>query len=152
MQIVNFGKFKLFPKKINFINHYLPQFYYITKEENNLYTTTCMTLRIDGTGENEKDSILNMINNCAFFIVENFKNYSREEAWDNLEECLYESIRLKDEWDAYSREQLVGLRNEYLIHVCNSFVIPSNLDQKNPSVRFTFSLEYQSTTNKQFNL
>ena len=104
--VVGVGKIKIFPS--NVLPYEIPMLsFLVVKEEENIYSSICIHLHIDGDGSSPEEARENMKDNILDFLHENFKDdRANGPAWDYLCELFLIDSNTKELWDAYRTSQI----------------------------------------------
>jgi hypothetical protein len=104
--VVGIGKIKVFPS--NSFPYEIPMLsFLVVKEEENVYTSICIHLRIDGDGASPEEARENMKDHILDFLHENFtKDRAQGPAWDHLKNLFLQDDAAKELWDAYRTLQV----------------------------------------------
>ena len=104
--VVGIGKIKIFPS--NNLPYEIPMLsFLVIKEQDNIYTSICIHLQIDGDGASPEEARENMKDHILEFLYENFKgNRVEGPAWDHLNELFLINDTTKELWDAYRTSQI----------------------------------------------
>ena len=104
--VVGIGKIKIFPS--NTIPYEIPMLsFLVIKEQENVYSSICIHLQIDGDGSSPEEARENMKDHILEFLYENFKeNRADGPAWDHLNELFLINDISKELWDAYRSSQI----------------------------------------------
>jgi len=98
-KVIGVGRFKIGIQKDYTYNNLLS--FVNVKYSNKLYISTCINLRIDGSGGTKETAEKKMFENVLFFLGQNFKLLSHRDALKNLQ-SLYESDKISDKfWKPY---------------------------------------------------
>jgi hypothetical protein len=92
----------------------LLSFLYI-KESDTSFITTCIHLRIDGYGKTLEEAERDMVQSIYYFLCQNFKELSPEDAWDNLYDYYKADEWSNELWNAYHKVQI-------LLSMCGGFI------------------------------
>ena len=109
--VVGIGKIKVFPS--NNFPYEIPMLsFLVVKEQENVYSSICIHLHIDGDGSSPEDARENMKDHILEFLYENFKD-SRPEgpAWDHLNELFLIDDTTRELWNAYRTSQVKYSQN-----------------------------------------
>jgi len=99
--VIGLGIFKVTCKTAGYSYNKFLSFVTI-KHSDEAYISTCINLRIDGNGRTGQNAERYMFENVLFFLRQNYKLLSPEDAVKNLE-SLYEADEISDElWNAYN--------------------------------------------------
>ena len=104
--VVGIGKIKVFPS--NKLPYEIPMLsFVVVKEGENIYSSICIHLRIDGDGASPEEARENMKDHIIEFLYANF-NEGRAEgpAWDHLRELFLLDEVTHELWDAYRTAQI----------------------------------------------
>jgi transcriptional accessory protein Tex/SPT6 len=82
-EVIGIGKVKI-PKSQGFDHEIQMLSFLVIQESSNSFISTCIHLRIDGYGKTADEAKQDMVENTYYFLCENFKNLTVEDAWDNL--------------------------------------------------------------------
>jgi hypothetical protein len=104
--VVGIGKIKIFPS--NALPYEIPMLsFLVVKEQENVYSSICIHLHIDGDGASPEEARENMKDNILDFLSENFKdNRSEGPAWVYLNELFLIDDVSKELWNAYRTSQI----------------------------------------------
>ncbi|WP_461255363.1 ImmA/IrrE family metallo-endopeptidase [Treponema sp. R80B11-R83G3] len=103
--IVGIGKVKI--PKTKELNQEIQLLSFLDiKKSENLFISTCIHLRIDGYGETAEEAEEDMVENVYYFLCQNFKNLSLNDAWENLKMLLKSDEWSSELWDAYHEAQI----------------------------------------------
>jgi hypothetical protein len=105
-EVVGIGKIKVFPS--NRLPYEIPMLsFLVVKEQENVYSSSCIHLRIDGDGASPEEARENMKDHILDFLHENFtKERAQGPAWDHLKELFLLDDTTHELWDAYRTLQL----------------------------------------------
>jgi len=111
-EVIGIGKVKI-PRTINF-DHEIQLLSFISiREDANSFISTCIHLHIDGYGKTEEEADENMVENICYFLTQNFKVLSNEDAWENIRELFKSDAWSSELWDAYREVQVqLSIRGE----------------------------------------
>ena len=104
--VVGIGKIKIFPS--NTVPYEIPMLsFLVVKEDENVYSSICIHLHIDGDGPSPEEARENMKDHILDFIIDNFANErAKGPAWDHLNELFMMDDTTKELWDAYRTSQV----------------------------------------------
>ena len=104
--VVGIGKLKVFPS--NNLPFEIPMLsYLVIQEQENIYTSICIHLHIDGDGVSPEEARENMTEHVLEFLSNNFKEERVEEAaWDHLNELFQIDDVTCELWNAYRTAQV----------------------------------------------
>ena len=112
--VVGIGKIKI-PRTLEF-NYEIPLLSFLSireRELDNSFISTCIHLRIDGYGKTEVEAENDMVKNVVYFLIQNFKELSIEDAWENLRDLFKSDDWSSELWDAYREVQMqLSMRGE----------------------------------------
>jgi hypothetical protein len=105
-EVVGIGKIKIFPS--NDLPYEIPMLsFLVVKEQENVYSSICIHLRIDGDGVSSEEARENMKDHIIDFLYANFKEGRSEgPAWDHLKELFLLDEITSELWDAYRTAQI----------------------------------------------
>ena len=109
--VVGIGKIKVFPS--NVLPYEIPMLsFLVVKEQENIYSSICIHLHIDGDGSSPEEARENMKDHILDFLYDNFKE-SRAEgpAWDHLKELFIIDDTTCELWNAYRTSQILYSKN-----------------------------------------
>jgi hypothetical protein len=79
----------------------------VVKEQENVYSSICIHLCIDGDGASPKEARENMKDHILDFLYENFtEDRAQGPAWDHLKELFLLNNTTQELWDAYRTLQV----------------------------------------------
>lgn len=97
------GNLKVFKSEL--FNYNIPTLSFIVaKNDENIYTASCIHLLIDANGKNDIEAIERLKVACKDFLIDIFNN-NQVNAWEQLHE-LFTSACTKDFWNGYRDFQL----------------------------------------------
>jgi hypothetical protein len=104
--VVGIGKIKVFPS--NVLPYEIPMLsFLVIKEQENVYSSVCIHLHIDGDGASPEEARENMKEHILDFLDENFKeNRAEGPAWDHLNELFQIDDTTRELWNAYRASQI----------------------------------------------
>ena len=104
--VVGIGKIKIFPS--NDLPYEIPMLsFLVVKEQENVYSSICIHLHIDGDGSSPEEARENMKDYILEFLYDNFKeNRPEGPAWDHLNELFLIDDTTRELWDAYRTSQI----------------------------------------------
>ena len=104
--VVGIGKLKVFPS--NALPFEIPMLSFIVvKEQENIYTSICIHLHIDGDGASPEDARENMKDHIIEFLYDNFKGSRADDAaWEHLNELFQIDDTTCELWNAYRTSQI----------------------------------------------
>jgi hypothetical protein len=104
--VVGIGKIKIFPS--NHLPYEVPMLsFLVVKEQENIYSSICIHLRIDGDGASSEEARENMKDHIIEFLYANFKEERAEgPAWEHLKELFLLDETTREFWDAYRTAQI----------------------------------------------
>jgi hypothetical protein len=105
-EVVGIGKIKVFPS--NNLPYEIPMLsFLVVKEQENVYSSICIHLHIDGDGASPEEARENMKDHILDFLHENFtKERAQGPAWDHLKELFLLDEATRELWDAYRTLQV----------------------------------------------
>lgn len=105
-EVVGIGKIKVFPS--NNLPYEIPMLsFLVVKEQENVYSSICIHLHIDGDGASPEAARENMKDHILDFLHENFtKERANGLAWDHLKDLFLLDDATKELWDAYRTLQV----------------------------------------------
>jgi hypothetical protein len=105
-EVVGIGKIKVFPS--NNLPYEIPMLsFLVVKERNNVYSSICIHLHIDGDGGSPEEARENMKDHILDFLYVNFtKERAQGPAWDYLKELFLLDNTNQELWDAYRTLQV----------------------------------------------
>jgi hypothetical protein len=105
-EVVGIGKIKIFPS--NSRPYEIPMLsFLVVKERENVYTSICIHLRIDGDGASPEEARENMKEHILDFLHGNFtEERAQGPAWDYLKELFLLDDTTRELWDAYRALQV----------------------------------------------
>ena len=105
-EVVGIGKIKVFPS--NNLPYEIPMLsFLVVKEQENIYTSICIHLHIDGDGASPEEARENMKDHIIEFLSMNFnENRAEGPAWDYLTELFLLDETTRELWDAYRTAQI----------------------------------------------
>jgi hypothetical protein len=100
-EVVGIGKIKVFPS--NNLPYEIPMLsFLVVKEQENVYSSICIHLRIDGDGASPEEARESMKDHILDFLHENFtKERAQGPAWDHLKDLFLLDNTMVELWDAY---------------------------------------------------
>jgi len=109
--VVGIGKIKVFPS--NTLPYEIPMLsFLVVKERENIYSSICIHLHIDGDGASPEEARENMKDHILEFLYSNFEdNRAAGPAWDHLNELFLIDNTTKELWDAYRTSQVKYSQN-----------------------------------------
>jgi len=109
--VVGIGKLKVFPS--NTFPYEIPMLsFLVVQEQENVYSSICMHLHIDGDGASPEEARENMKDHILEFLFENFKeNRAEGPAWDHLNELFQIDDTTRELWNAYRTSQIKYSQN-----------------------------------------
>jgi hypothetical protein len=109
--VVGIGKLKVFPS--NTFPYEIPMLsFLVVQEQENVYSSICMHLHIDGDGASPEEARENMKDHILEFLFENFKeNRAEGPAWDYLNELFQIDDTTRELWNAYRTSQIKYSQN-----------------------------------------
>jgi hypothetical protein len=104
--VVGIGKIKVFPS--NTLPYEIPMLsFLVVKEQENIYSSICIHLHIDGDGSSPEEARENMKDHILDFLYDNFReNRAEGPAWDHLNDLFLIDDTTKELWDAYRSSQI----------------------------------------------
>jgi hypothetical protein len=105
-EVVGIGKIKVFPS--NRLPYEIPMLsFLVVKEQENVYSSICIHLRIDGDGASPEEARENMKDHILDFLHENFtKKREQGPAWDHLKDLFLLDDTTRELWNAYRALQV----------------------------------------------
>jgi hypothetical protein len=105
-EVVGIGKIKVFPS--NNLPYEIPMLsFLVVKEGENMYSSICIHLRIDGDGSSPEEARENMKDHILDFLQVNFtEERAQGPAWDHLKELFLLDDTTCELWDAYRTLQV----------------------------------------------
>jgi hypothetical protein len=105
-EVVGIGKIKVFPS--NNLPYEIPMLsFLVVKEQENVYSSICIHLHIDGDGSSPEEARENMKDHILDFLQENFtKERAQGPAWDHLKDLFLLDGTTGELWDAYRTLQV----------------------------------------------
>jgi hypothetical protein len=105
-EVVGIGKLKVFPS--NNLPYEIPMLsFLVVKERDNVYSSICIHLHIDGDGSSPEEARESMKDHILDFLYENFtKERAQGAAWDYLKELFLLDDTNRELWDAYRTLQV----------------------------------------------
>jgi hypothetical protein len=105
-EVVGIGKIKVFPS--NNLPYEIPMLsFLVVKEQENVYSSICIHLHIDGDGSSPEEARENMKDHILDFLQENFtEERAQGPAWDHLKELFLLDDTTGELWDAYRTLQV----------------------------------------------
>jgi hypothetical protein len=109
--VVGIGKLKVFPS--NTFPYEIPMLsFLVVQEQENVYSSICIHLHIDGDGASPEEARENMKDHILEFLYENFKkNRAKGPAWDHLNELFQIDDTTRELWNAYRTSQIKYSQN-----------------------------------------
>jgi len=109
--VVGIGKLKVFPS--NTFPYEIPMLsFLVVQEQENVYSSICMHLHIDGDGASPEEARENMKDHILEFLFENFKeNRAEGPAWDHLNDLFQIDDTTRELWNAYRTSQIKYSQN-----------------------------------------
>jgi hypothetical protein len=104
--VVGIGKIKVFPS--NNLPYEIPMLsFLVVKEQENVYSSICIHLHIDGDGSSPEEARESMKDHILDFLHENFtKERAQGPAWAHLKELFLLDDTTRELWDAYRTLQV----------------------------------------------
>ncbi|MDR3138412.1 MAG: hypothetical protein LBT95_01930 [Treponema sp.] len=105
-EVVGIGKIKVFPS--NNLPYEIPMLsFLVVKEQENVYSSICIHLHIDGDGASPEEARESMKDHILDFLHENFtKERAQGAAWDHLKSLFLLDGTTGELWDAYRTLQV----------------------------------------------
>ncbi len=105
-EVVGIGKIKIFPS--NNLPYEIPMLsFLVVKEQENVYSSICIHLRIDGDGASPEEARENMKDHILDFLQINFTGERAQgPAWEHLKELFLLDNTTHELWDAYRTLQV----------------------------------------------
>jgi hypothetical protein len=105
-EVVGIGKIKVFPS--NNLPYEIPMLsFLVVKEQENVYSSICIHLHIDGDGASPEEARENMKDHILDFLHTNFtKERAKGAAWDYLKKLFLLDETTQELWDAYRTLQV----------------------------------------------
>jgi hypothetical protein len=105
-EVVGIGKIKVFPS--NNLPYEIPMLsFLVVREQENVYSSICIHLHIDGDGASPEEARENMKDHILDFLHENFAGERAQgPAWDHLKELFLLDDTTRELWDAYRTLQV----------------------------------------------
>jgi hypothetical protein len=105
-EVVGIGKIKAFPS--NNLPYEIPMLsFLVVKERENVYSSICIHLCIDGDGSSPEEARENMKDHILDFLRENFtEDRAQGPAWDHLNKLFLLNDVTRELWDAYRTLQV----------------------------------------------
>jgi hypothetical protein len=105
-EVVGIGKLKVFPS--NNLPYEIPMLsFLVVKEQENIYSSICIHLHIDGDGSSPEEAREVMKDHILDFLQENFtKERAQGLAWDHLKNLFLLDTTTHELWDAYRTLQV----------------------------------------------
>jgi hypothetical protein len=105
-EVVGIGKIKVFPS--NNLPYEIPMLsFLVVKEQENVYSSICIHLHIDGDGSSPEEARESMKDHILDFLHRNFTGERAQgPAWDHLKELFLLDDTTGELWDAYRTLQV----------------------------------------------
>jgi len=110
--VVGIGELKVFPS--NAFPYEIPVLsFLVVQEQENVYSSICMNLHIDGDGASPEEARENMKEHILEFLDENFKgDRAKGPAWDHLNELFQIDDTTRELWNAYRTSEIKYSQHE----------------------------------------